>query len=238
MDKPVGLQGFPEGFRLVGRHLAADGRHLAQLFAPFGIGRFGGQMAERLCVTPGKGNQGIGRNVHSLQLLLLVQGPRVPVKIQCGKHLGNLLFELQKPLAVDDIPQRRVPGGTLLLELREDAGFIGRFPGSRQLGKHAVTHGVPLPEGDDLFGVDLPHCLIGGIGDLGALVQQLKVFEAVQADLRIGGRGFGGRPPFPHDQLPRRNADLFVFHQMLKDFGPPDRYGIPFQAAALEQPGH
>ena len=124
-----------------------------------------------------------------------------------------------------------MPGGPLLHELGEDAGFVGVDPFVRHLGEDPVPLGAALPERDDLLGVDAAGILVGGEGGLLAVVEVPEVPEGVDADLGVGRRRLRRRPALADDELAVVDDDRLVLHDV------PEGQGVPHRRRERERPG-
>jgi hypothetical protein len=101
-------------------------------------------------MTPGESDDGVDAHGHGLELFLLVVGVRVGHEVEPGPGGRDIALEVVQALRVDLAVEDGVPGGPLLHELGEDAGFVSVDPLRGHIGEDAVALGAALPERDDL----------------------------------------------------------------------------------------
>jgi len=117
------------------------------------------------CAANSLAAYGLGADEHGRQLLLFGVGSRIVQVIQALQTALYVLLEIPQAPAVNLVVQDGVAGGALLHELGEDARFVGSLPLGRHFTEDEVAHGLTLPEGDNLLGVNLPGLGADGEGD-------------------------------------------------------------------------
>jgi len=197
----------------MGGDALADRGDALQLLPAARIGRSCGQLAGALGVPPGEADQRLRGDAHRLELLLPGVGLRVVQVVQGGQARVDPGDEVHHAFVIDLAVQDGVAGGALLHELGEDARLVGRDPFRRHLLQDPLAHGLAPPEGDDRLRVDLRSLRADGERDLLPRVEDVQIGQGVAAQLRVGGRGFGGRPLLPDDQLVVLDANGLVLQQ-------------------------
>ncbi len=238
VDEPVHLERFPEIARRLGRDAVADGRDPLQLLLAGRVLLRFRQPASRLGVTAGEGDNGIAAHGHGPELLLLVVGFGVPHEVEGGQSRGDVALEVIEALLVDLAVEDGVTGSALLHELGEHAGLVGVDPSRGHLGEDAVPLRPPLPERDDLLGVDAPCFLVGGEGGLFAVVKIAEVLDRMDADLGVGRGRLGRGPALPDDELAVVDDDGLSLHEMLEGQGVLHRPGQGECLRSLVELGH
>ena len=177
MHKPIHLYGLPQIAGRMGGHMMADAGYLLQFLPALRVVLPGGHLFSKPGMALGEQNGGIARDGHGLQLLLLVGGLGVIDVIQRGYLFFYAGLDVEQSLTVHLSIHSRMPGGTLLHELGEDAGVVGLFPFLRHVVEDALALRLSLPIGYDLALVDINILLTDGIALQLALVQRMQVFH-------------------------------------------------------------
>ncbi len=225
VDEPVILQRLPEIPRGVRRDVRTDLGDAFQFLLPLRVRLLLRQLLGFFRVAFCKADQSVGADVHCLELFLLIIGFWIVQVIQVFQALLDVSLEIEESFAVDFVIQDGVTRRPLLHELGKDAGLIRGLPLLRHFLKDEFAHGLPPPEGDDGFLVDLPGLGADGKGYLFPGIEDVQIFQGMAAQFRVGRRGFGGRAFFTDDQFAFVDADGLVFHQILKGQGAAHRRG-------------
>ena len=116
-----------------------------------------------------------------------------------------------------------MPGGTLLLKLRENTRVVGSYPFRCHKAHYPVAVAFAFPEWDYLIPVNGFDLIIDLKTDFGPRVKDLEILKRMKAYLGIGGGGFWRRTPLSHYEFTVVNANLLVFQDVLKCKRPSDR---------------
>ena len=223
MHEPVHLDRFVEGPRRIGRHPAADFGNLSQLGDTLWIALCSGHLISQIGVSLGKNDHGIARDIHRLELLGLVGRFRVIEKIQCGDLVGDLLFEIEHPLAINLAIQRGVPRCSLLHELGEEAGLIGGPPFIRDMAEDSFANRFALPVRDHFACVGRNIFFTDGVTLLFAGIEDMEIFNRVTGQLGEGRYRLRPRAAFGDDQLVITDVESLFLAVVEKIQRPHDR---------------
>ena len=214
--EPVRLQRFVKVPRGLRRHVAADIGDLFQFRLAGRIGFSRRHFGRQLGMPLGEQDHRVAGNVHRGQLFPFLISLRVAHEVQCRDGRADLAFEVHHPAAVDLVVQDRVPGRSLLHELRVQPGFIRLDPLVGHGREDLVPHAAVPPVRDDLLVVDPQRLVVHRIASLGAGIQDPQVFDRVAGEFGVGGHGFGFRTPFADDQFLVAQVNRLVLAQVQK----------------------
>lgn len=233
MDKPVGLEGFPECSGGIGGHVPADGGDFFQFLLADGVGLPGGQLFGFFGIAASEGQDGVDGQFHSLKFLLFAEGLGVVQEVQFAHGFCDVILKIEQSFAVDFVIEDGVSGCPLLHKLGKDSGFEGAMPVFAHGGEELLPHGFALPEGDDSVCVNLFDFVADVKGGSAAACHDFKIFEGVAAQFGVGIGCFGCGASFADNEFSVVDADVFAAHDVLKGQAADDGCGLLHGDAAL-----